>query len=48
MSLDLSQRGGAGGMIMGASEDKKRSLQVVVIGESSGNTTFTVTYGRKR
>jgi hypothetical protein len=48
MSLDLSQLGGAGGMIMGASEDKKRSLQVVVSGEGSGDTTIIVTYGRKR
>jgi hypothetical protein len=47
MSLDLSQLGGAGGMIMGASEDKKRSLQVVVSGEGSGDTTIIVTYGRK-
>jgi hypothetical protein len=48
MSIDLSQLGGAGGMIMGASEDKKRSLQVVVSAEGSGDTTIIVTYGRKR
>ena len=48
MSLDVSQLGAAGGgMIMGASEDKKRSLQVVVSGEGSGDTTIIVTYGRK-
>jgi hypothetical protein len=48
MSLDMSQLGGASGMIIGASEDKKTSLQVVVTGEGSGDTTFMVTYGRKR
>ena len=48
MSLDLSQLGTEGGMIMGASEDKKRSLQVVVTGAGNGDTMFTVTYGRKR
>ena len=46
MSVDLTQVSGAGGMVMGQDEGGKRTLHVMVA-EGSGNTTFTVTYGRK-
>jgi hypothetical protein len=46
MSIDLTQVTGAGGMVMGQDEGGKRTLHVMVA-EGSGNTTFTVTYGRK-
>ena len=42
MSLDMSQLGGAAGMIIGASEDKKTSLQVMVTGDGSGDTAKQV------
>jgi hypothetical protein len=47
MSVDLTQVTGAGGMVMGQDEGGKRTLHVMVA-EGSGETTFTVTYGRKR
>ena len=47
MRVELTQLTGAGGMIMGEDEGGKRTLHVMV-GEGSGETTFTVTYGRKR
>jgi hypothetical protein len=47
MSVDLTQVTGAGGMVMGQDEGGKRTLHVMVA-EGSGDTTFTVTYGRKR
>jgi hypothetical protein len=47
MSVDLTQVTGAGGMVMGQDEGGKRTLHVMVA-EGSGDTSFTVTYGRKR
>jgi hypothetical protein len=47
MTVDLSQLSGTGGMIIGADEGKQRTLHVLV-GAGSGDTTITVTYGRKR
>jgi hypothetical protein len=47
MSVDMSQLTGSAGMIMGQDEGGKRTLHVMV-GEGSGETSFTVTYGRKR
>jgi hypothetical protein len=47
MKMDLTQLSGSGGMVMGADEGGKRTLHVMV-GGGSGETTFTVTYGRKR
>ena len=46
MSVDLTQVTGAGGMVMGQDEGGKRTLHVMVA-EGSGQTTFTVTYGKK-
>jgi hypothetical protein len=47
MSVNLSQLSDTGGMIIGADEGKQRTLHVMVAG-GSGDTTITVTYGRKR
>jgi len=47
MSVDLSQLSDAGGMVLGTDEGKQRTLHVLVAG-GSGDTTITVTYGRKR
>jgi hypothetical protein len=47
MSVNLSQISDTGGMIIGADEGKQRTLHVLVAG-GSGDTTITVTYGRKR
>jgi len=47
MKMDLTQLSDSGGMVMGEDEAGKRTLHVMVAG-GSGNTTFTVTYGRKR
>jgi hypothetical protein len=47
MSVNLSQLSDNGGMIIGADEGKQRTLHVLVAG-GSGDTTITVTYGRKR
>ena len=47
MKIDLTQLSGSSGMVMGEDEAGKRTLHVMV-GEGSGETTFTVTYGRKR
>jgi hypothetical protein len=47
MSIDLSQLTGSAGVIVGEDEGGKRTLHVMV-GESNGETSFTVTYGRKR
>jgi hypothetical protein len=47
MRVDLSALAGAGSMVMGEDEGRKRTLHVMVAG-GSGETTFTVTYGRKR
>jgi hypothetical protein len=47
MSVDLSQLSDTGGMVMGTDEGKQRTLHVLVAG-GSGDTTITLTYGRKR
>ncbi len=47
MRVDMSALTGAGSMVMGEDEGGKRTLHVMVVG-GSGETTFTVTYGRKR
>ena len=47
MNFDSSLVAGSGAMIMGEDEGGKRTLHIVV-GEGSGDTTITVTYGRKR
>jgi hypothetical protein len=47
MSVDLSQLSDTGGMVLGADEGKQRTMHVLVAG-GSGDTTITVTYGRKR
>jgi hypothetical protein len=47
MSVNLTQITGTGGMVMGEDEGGKRTLNVMV-GGGSGDTSFTVTYGRKR
>ena len=47
MSVDLSQLSDTGGMVLGADEGKQRTLHILVAG-GSGDTTITVTYGRKR
>jgi hypothetical protein len=47
MTVDLSQLSGTGGMIIAADEGKQRTLHMMV-GTGSGDTTITVTYGRKR
>ena len=47
MSVNLSQLSDSGGLIVGADEGKQRTLHVMVAG-GSGDTTITVTYGRKR
>jgi hypothetical protein len=47
MSVNLSQLSDSGGLIVGADEGKQRTLHVMVAG-GTGDTTITVTYGRKR
>lgn len=47
MTVELTQVSDAGGMVMGQDEGGKRTLHVMV-GGGSGDTTITVTYGRKR
>jgi len=47
MSVNISQLTDTGGMIVGADEGKQRTLHVLVAG-GSGDTSITVTYGRKR
>jgi len=47
MSVNLSQLSDNGGLIVGADDGKQRTLHVMVAG-GSGDTTITVTYGRKR
>jgi hypothetical protein len=47
MNFNSSLVAGSGAMIMGEDEGGKRTLHVMVA-EGSGETTFTVTYGRKR
>jgi hypothetical protein len=47
MTIDLSGVSDAGGMVTGEDEGGKRTLHVMV-GGGSGETSFTVTYGRKR
>ena len=47
MSVDLSQLSDTGGMVLGADEGKQRTLHVLVAG-GSGDTSITLTYGRKR
>jgi hypothetical protein len=47
MSVNLSQLSDTGGMIIAADEGKHQTLHVLVAG-GSGDTTITVTYGRKR
>jgi hypothetical protein len=47
MTVNLSELSGTGGMILGADEGKQRTVHVLVAG-GSGDTTITVTYGRKR
>ena len=47
MTLDVSQSGDSGGMLIGRDEAGERTLHVLVAG-GSGETTITVTFGRKR
>ena len=47
MSVNLSQLSDTGGLVVGADEGDRRKLHVMV-GGGSGDTTITVTYGRKR
>jgi hypothetical protein len=47
MTVDLTQVSGSGGMVMGSDEGGKRTLSVT-IGGGNGDTTFVLTYGRKR
>ena len=47
MTVELSAISDTGGMITGADEGGQRTLHVMV-GGGSGNTSITVTYGRKR
>jgi len=47
MTVQMAQVSDSGGMVTGEDEGGKRTLHVMVGGDS-GNTTFTVTYGRKR
>ena len=47
MTVNLSQLSDTGGMVMGADEGKQRTMHVLVAG-GSGDTSITVTYGRKR
>jgi len=47
MSVNLSQLSDNGGLIVGADDGKQRTLHVMVAG-GNGDTTITVTYGRKR
>lgn len=47
MAVDLSAVSDSGGMVMGKDGGGNRTLQVMVAGDA-GDTTVTVTYGRKR
>jgi hypothetical protein len=47
MSVNLTQLSDTGGMVIGADEGKQRTVHVLVAG-GSGDTSITVTYGRKR
>jgi hypothetical protein len=47
MNVDLSQLSDTGGMVLGTDEGKQRTLHALVAG-GSGDTTITLTYGRKR
>jgi hypothetical protein len=47
MTVDLTQVTDTGGMVLGQDEGGRRTLHVMVAG-GSGDTTLTVTYGRKR
>jgi len=47
MTVNVSGITDSGGVITGADEDGRRSLNVLVAG-GSGDTTITVTFGRKR
>jgi len=47
MTVNLSQMSDSGGMVLGTDDSKQRTLHVVVAG-GSGDTTITLTYGRKR
>jgi len=47
LSVNVSQLSDTGGLIVGADEGDRRKLHVMV-GGGSGDTTITVTYGRKR
>lgn len=47
MTVQMAQVTGTGGMVTGEDQGGKRTLSVMV-GGGSGDTTITVTYGRKR
>jgi hypothetical protein len=47
MKVNLTTTGNEGGMIVASDETNERSL-TIIIGESSGETTVNVTYGRKK
>jgi hypothetical protein len=47
MTVELTQVTDTGGMVMGQDDGGRRTLHVMVAG-GSGDTTLTVTYGRKR
>ena len=47
MTVQTAQVTGTGGMVTGEDQGGKRTLSVMV-GGGSGDTTITVTYGRKR
>jgi hypothetical protein len=47
MTINLTGASAAGGLVAGADEGGQRTLNVMV-GGSGGETSITVTYGRKR
>ncbi len=47
MTVEIAQVSDSGGMVTGKDPDDKRSLSVMV-GGGSGETSLTITYGRKR
>ena len=48
MKLEMTQVSDNGGMIVAQDEAEQRTLHVVVAGGGNGDSTITVTYGRKR
>lgn len=48
MTVEVSQVSDSGGMILGKDEAAQRTLHVMVGGKGNGETSITVTYGRKK